>query len=243
MEVGFRLAVASTNKPLLDKKVVDHEKFTARAPTGPHHGHDEISTPAEYKLCVFSSEHSKGVPSDYRKVYISFAVSKGVDSFEDDEGALKGLARESHVGEMERRIHEMQRLVSDVVEEIDLIRDREGDMFVITDDLNRQIWIMGVMSCMAILVTGFLQMYQTRVDLTKHSSNLRGAKSLSREGSKRMTKQGSFHMPKLTRDGSIGRVLNLAKDRNVLPRSLSGHRSAKGTQRDVLLTGQSSEST
>ncbi|CAN8065200.1 unnamed protein product [Agarophyton chilense] len=214
MDVGYFLLVGVTNSMLLGKKDIQHETFSTVAPTGPHHGHDERSTPAEYKLCTYNRGAS-GSSTDYRVVYVTFGSETGADEFEDARGPLEGLATGSNVKQIENTIRHIEKTVNAVMDEIDTIRIREGDMFAITDNMAFQMSLMGSIACVAILLTGLLQVVQTKTELVKHADRmLDGAGQTSREGSKKLRRQGSFVLPSAP---NIGRLTS-SESKQVLPR-------------------------
>eukprot|EP00178_Gracilaria_changii_P016044 TRINITY_DN4521_c0_g1_i1.p1 TRINITY_DN4521_c0_g1~~TRINITY_DN4521_c0_g1_i1.p1 ORF type:complete len:292 (+),score=43.87 TRINITY_DN4521_c0_g1_i1:108-983(+) len=213
MDVGYFLLVGVTNDMLAGKNNIEHETFSVIAPRGPHHGHDEHSTPAEYKLCVYNRAPVNSA-QDFRVIHVTFAAEFGADEFEDERGPLEGLATGSNVKQIENTIRHIERTVDAVMDEIDSIRIREGDMFVITDRMAFQMSLMGMVACFAILFTGLLQVMQTKTELVKHADRLLdGSNQMSRESNKKLRRQGSFVMP--TAPG-IGRLTSLT-NKHILP--------------------------
>ncbi|PXF41758.1 hypothetical protein BWQ96_08547 [Gracilariopsis chorda] len=214
MEVGYLLLVGATNAHLLGKKSIDQERFSTIAPPGPHHGHDEHSTPAEYKLCIYNRAAISG-SQDYRVVHLTFSADRGADDFEDHRGPLEGLATGSNVKEIEMTIRQIEHTISNALDEIDNIRIREGEMFLVTDRMAFQMTLMGIIGCIAVIITGVLQVLQTKNELVKHGDRLlAGSGKIQREGSKKVSRQGSFVLPSAPKLGRLPSVGNTA----VLPR-------------------------
>ncbi|KAI0558423.1 emp24/gp25L/p24/GOLD [Gracilaria domingensis] len=223
MDVGYFLLVGVTNDMLSGKSDIEHETFSVVAPAGPHHGHDEHSTPAEYKLCVYNRAPFNSA-RDYRVVYVTFGSEAGADEFEDERGPLEGLATGSNVKQIENTIRHIQSTIDAVMDEIDSIRIREGDMFAITDSMAFQMTLMGIIACSAILLAGLLQVIQTKTELVKHASRLLDASNqVPREGSKKLRRQGSFVMPSAPK---ISRLASLAS-KQVLPQHGSAQAAPK----------------
>lgn len=214
MEVGYLLMVGVTNAQLLGKKNIDHERFSTIAPPGPQHGHDEHSTPAEYKLCIYNRAAVSG-SQDYRVVHLTFSADRGADEFEDHRGPLEGLATGSNVKEIETTIRQIEHTISNTLDEIDNIRIREGEMFLATDRMAFQMTLMGIIGCVAVTVTGVLQVLQTKHELVKHGDRLlAGSRTIQRDGSKKLSKQGSFVLPSAPKLGRLQSLGNTA----ILPR-------------------------
>lgn len=104
---------------------------------------------------------------------------------------LRGVARQKDMNDVQGVIAGIERSLNSVRDEIDRIRDREQALFDTTTRVARQIWIMGVLSCTAIIVAaGLFQFHQTQGELRTLSA------ALSAEGGRRRRK-------KLRRTGSL----------------------------------------
>lgn len=238
MPIGFWVLVGPTNDVLHSKSDVEHEKFTVLAPRGPHHGHDNVSTPSEYKLCIYHrGPLGGGSVDDVRKVFITFDASADPDA-EDDFGqsakVLKGVALQSDVNEIRAVISKIEESMLGVTEEIDTIRDREQALFDISSGVAQQIWVMGAVSCLAIAAAGFFQLHQTHGELKFHGSKVLadGSQGVSRENSRGMSRRGSSIQLRRSL-GSIGRLASFTESRKeVLPShtSLSHGPSLKKVQ-------------
>lgn len=119
--VSVYLLIAATNGILDSFDNVTHARIGRMAPAGPHHGHDERGTAADYKLCVFS----RGGRADgsFRKIGVRFWTQEGADAFEDDRVGMRESVRVEDVREVmegvgvaEERLREVGRTVREVME-------------------------------------------------------------------------------------------------------------------------------
>lgn len=230
MAIGFWVLVGATNEVLHSKSEVEHEKFTVIAPRGPHHGHDNVSTPSEYKLCVFHRGSLRGGGiNDSRKVYVTFDASADPDAAEDfgeTAKVLKGVALQNEVNEIRTVISKVERTLSGITEEIDSIRSREQSLFDISSGVAQQIWVMGAVSCLAIAAAGVFQMHQTHGELKFHGNKVLADSRLgiSQEGRSMMARQGRIHLRRSL--GSIGRLASFSENRQTLPSHTSFSRGS-----------------
>ena len=226
MPVGFWVLVGSTNDILHSKPEVEHDKFTLVAPRGPHHGHDNVSTPSEYKLCVFQRKPVKGgAPDDVRNVLVRFdaaADPDAIEAFGEANSVTKGLALQKDVNEMQTVVTKVERTVGAIIEEIDTIRNREQVMFDISTGVAQQIWLMGIVSCVAIVAAGYLQLHQMHGELKLHSEKMLadGSRAKSRGRRKPAPRRSGVQMRRsLGSLGSFGRLASFAEgEGQVLPR-------------------------
>lgn len=187
LPVGFWLLVGATNEILRTTQNVDHDKFSVLAPRGPHHGHDESSAPAEYRLCVFQrASLGHGSANAFRKVYLSFGAEGDQDAFDEREAArdvFAGKATQTDMDDMRGIVDRAERALNGIRNEIDGIRGREQAMFSVANRAARQIWVMGVVTCIAVVAGGLLQLQQTQQELHLHGKRVLGVEpSLSRQG-------------------------------------------------------------
>lgn len=245
LTIGIWLLISPTHQVLLSKSNVVHEKFSLPTPPGPHHGHDHISIPAEYKLCIFNREAlSPGDPNASRKIYVAFHAASDLDVVEGETETAKmmrGIARQKDMNDIQAVIVGIERSLNGVKEEIDHIRDREQALFDITTRVTRQVWLMGVLSCMAIIgAAGLFQFHQTQDELHTLSA------ALSTEGARRqrrrlrMRRTGSLVLPGSLK--SLKRIGSFVKDSSQSHDSLPSHtgmsRAASTTRLESMTTGE-----
>lgn len=218
MKVGFWVIIAANSHILHSKTDVSYEKFTVTAPSGPHHGHDSVSSPAEYKLCVYQREGSVDSARDPRKVYVSFDAGPASSSFSDHgtaQSLLKNIARSKSLDSIGIELTHITEIVEEACGEIDAIRGREDEMFEETNRAARQIWILGIVGCASILVSAFFQSSRTIAALQQKTS---GSRTLSRNSSssRRSSAQYGFQEPQDREP--MGRTRSLSRNSQVLPR-------------------------
>lgn len=243
MSIGFWVLVGPTNEVLHSKSDVEHEKFTVIAPRGPHHGHDNFSTPSEYKLCVYHRGKLRGgSPDDARKVFVTFDATADPDveeEFGESARVLKGIALQSDVNEIRTVISKIEETIKDVTKEIDAIRVREQTTFDISLRVAQQIWMMGVVSCIAIAAAGLFQLHQTQGELKCYSVKVLadGDRGNVQTRSIGLFRQGGAQMRRSL--GSIGRLASFSDVRKeVLPSrtSLSSAPSMKKVQSEKTMS-------
>lgn len=174
MPIGFWLLVGATNAVIRTKSDVEHEKFSIPAPSGPHHGHDENTLPAEYRLCLFQKGGSASTYAEKsRKVYVSFAAQGDEHAFNERSAVqelFRGNTRQSDLDHMKVVIERIERTLDGVRSEIDQIRNRELATFEATGIVANRVWFMGAVTCVAVIVGGILQLRQTQKELKLYAN-------------------------------------------------------------------------
>lgn len=222
MNVGFWVVVGDTNQILVSKSNVEHEKFSVLTPKGPHHGHDGVSVPSDYKLCVFNREALKpGKSFTTRKVFVKFETTSHSAAGDDDGAtnvgqASRGIARQKDVNDMRAIINEIERYLHNLRQEIDEIRDREQSLFQLTSNASWQISLMSILSCLAITAAGVFQISQFQGELQSLGKLLFSGNPKRKR--KKLHRTGSMVLPNPLE--SMGR-LSLRKDESSM--SLPSH--------------------
>lgn len=155
-----------------------------------------------------------GGATDTRKVFVTFDATTdqdAVEAFGDANSVTKGLALQKDVKEIAKIVNKIQHAVGGIIEEIDTIRSREQILFDISAGVANQIWVMGVLSCIAIIAAGYLQLHQTNSELHVHSAKIMAKDSQNNPRDRRRLAPRTSAIQLRRSLGSLGSFSRLTK--------------------------------